>query len=162
MRHNHLIRNVGKVNLIDETGKQLGIFDLYRAKEIALERSLDLVEVNPSMTPPICKIMDYGKYKFEQNKNRKPPQKEALKEVELSPGIAEHDLQIKARKVQEFLNDGCKVVVRVRFKGRQAKFTELGQEQLTNVLNLLDPKSYVASETSLNGKLLIVTLTSKV
>ncbi|MDG2769742.1 translation initiation factor IF-3, partial [Vibrio parahaemolyticus] len=112
-----------EVRLIDVDGTQLGIVPIKKALEIANERRLDLVNVAPTANPPVCRILDYGKYKYELTKKEKEARKNQkiinVKEIRLTPNIEEHDLQVKANRAIEFLKDGDKVKVTVRFKGRE-------------------------------------------
>ena len=112
-----------EVRLIDTNGEQLGIMSSKQALEIAMERELDLVKIAPQAKPPVCKIMDYGKFTFEQSKREKEARKNQkvinVKEIRFSPKIEEHDLNVKARNAQKFLKDGNKVKVTIRFRGRE-------------------------------------------
>jgi translation initiation factor IF-3 len=122
------------VRLIDDEGKQLGILPFADALRMARERGLDLVEVAPNAVPPVCRLLDYGKYKYEQTKREREARKHQkgseLKEVRLTPKTDEHDLLFKARTVQRFLAEGNKVKVTVRFKGRELAHPQLGRQVL--------------------------------
>lgn len=128
LRINEQIR-VREVRLIDDKGEQRGIVSTLEALRIAREAGLDLVEVAPQSVPPVCRLLNYGKYKFEQEKKVKDAKKRAkvteLKEIRMQPKIAEHDLDFKANHVREFLEDGNKVKVTIRFRGRELAAAEL-------------------------------------
>ena len=123
-----------EVRLISETGEQLGILPLNEALQIAYDREMDLVKIAPNSTPPVCKVMDYGKYRFEQQKREKEAKKNQrvieIKEVRMSPGIDVNDFNVKLRNAQKFLKDGDRVKVTVRFRGREMAHTNIGEELL--------------------------------
>jgi translation initiation factor IF-3 len=131
---------VKEVRLVDAQGEQ-SVVPIQTALAMAQEASLDLVEVSPTAVPPVCRILDYGKYKFEQEKRIKESKKKQkiikLKEVRMQPKISKHDLEFKARHVQEFLNEGNKVKVTVRFKGRELAHTDLGRILLYRMLDII-------------------------
>ena len=124
-----------EVRVIDQNGEQLGIMNTAAALQMAEERQLDLVKIAPQAKPPVCKIMDYGKYRFEQSKREREMRKNqkviVIKEVQLSATIEEHDIDVKFRAAEKFLKDGNKVKVSIRFRGRQIAHTEIG----LNVMN---------------------------
>ncbi|TJX67910.1 translation initiation factor IF-3 [Soehngenia saccharolytica] len=154
-----------EVRLIDVDGTQLGIVPIKKALEIANERRLDLVNVAPTANPPVCRILDYGKYKYELTKKEKEAKKNQkvinVKEIRLTPNIEEHDLQVKANRAIEFLKDGDKVKVSVRFKGREMGHTEMGEEVLKDFLNLVNDYGKVEKEAKLEGRNLVVILMPK-
>lgn len=123
-----------EVRLVDSDGSQLGIVSGQEAQRIAMERNLDLVKIAPQAKPPVCKIMDYGKFRFEQTKKEKEARKRQhvteVKEIRLSPGIDVHDFDFKMRNARRFLSDGNKVKVSVRFRGREMAHTSLGEQLL--------------------------------
>jgi translation initiation factor IF-3 len=125
------------VRLIDEDGEQLGVLPTPEALRIARERGLDLVEVAPMATPPVCRLMDYGRYKYEQTKKERDARKHAtkveLKEVRLRPKTDEHDIEFKTRAVQRFLEEGDKVKVTLLFRGREMAHPQIGRSILENV-----------------------------
>ena len=130
---NHQINeeiNDKEIRLIGDQGEQLGIMSAREALEIAAERDLDLVKIAPGSTPPVCKIMDYGKYRFEQTKKEKEAKKKQrvieIKEIRMSPGIGDNDFNTKLKNAQKFLNDGDRVKVSVRFRGREMAHTDIG------------------------------------
>ncbi|MBR5400581.1 MAG: translation initiation factor IF-3, partial [Treponema sp.] len=139
-RINEMIR-VREVRLIDDEGNQLGIVATQEALNMAKDKDLDLVEVSPNANPPVCKILDYGKYRFEQEKKLRDAKKNQkvlkLKEIRMQPKIGSGDLDTKAKHIQEFLDEGDKVKVTIRFRGRELAHTELGFEVLNEVLKRL-------------------------
>lgn len=141
LRINRDIR-VREVRLIDEKGEQRGILPTIEAMELAKQAGVDLVEVSPNANPPVCKILDYGKYKFDQEKRKKESKKKQkqvkLKEIRMQPKIEKHDLQFKTKHIKDFLDDGNKVKVTIRFRGRELAHTELGRDVLMDVNRLLE------------------------
>ena len=139
-RINEQIR-VREVRLIDDEGEQKGIVPIQEALKMAKERELDLVEVAPTANPPVCKILDFGKYRFEQEKKLRDSKRNQkvlkVKEIRMQPKIGTGDLDTKAKHVQEFLDEGAKVKVTVRFRGRELAHTELGYDVLKEVTNRL-------------------------
>ena len=123
-----------EVRLIGSTGEQLGIMSSAQAQHIADEQGLDLVKISPQATPPVCKLMDYGKFRFEQSKREKEARKNQhvveIKEVRMSPGIDVGDFNTKLKNAQKFVADGNRVKVSVRFRGREMAHTEIGRELL--------------------------------
>jgi len=119
------------VRLIDEEGTQVGIVRLAEALDLANEKELDLVEMNPNSDPPLCKIMDFGKFKYDQSKNSKQVQKVLkIKEVKLRPKTEKHDFDVKIRRARNFLDEGHKVLVTMVYRGREQRHPELGREVL--------------------------------
>ena len=166
MRVNEQIR-VREIRLIDDEGNQKGIVPTLEALRMAKERELDLVEVSPNANPPVCKILDFGKYRFEQEKKLRDSKKNQkvlkLKEIRMQPKIGSGDLDTKAKHVQEFLNDGDKVKVTIRFRGRELAHTELGFDVLKEVEKRLEEGSYVIEKpAAMDGRFMSMTLSSKV
>ena len=128
-----------EVRLIGDQGEQLGIMSVDEALRIATERELDLVKIAPGSNPPVCKIMDYGKFRFEQAKKEKEAKKNQrvieIKEIRMSPGIDTNDFNTKLKNAQKFLNDGDRVKVSVRFRGREMAHTEIGAVLLKDFAN---------------------------
>lgn len=139
-RINRAIR-AREVRLIDQEGTMRGVVSTREALTIADEAGLDLVEVSPNANPPVCKILDYGKFKYENEKKLREARKNQtqikLKEIRMQPKIEKHDLQFKSKHIAEFLNEGNKVKVTIRFRGREMAHTELGRVVLDKVLLLL-------------------------
>ena len=123
-----------EVRLISDTGEQLGIVSSQEALRMAEEQGLDLVKISPQATPPVCKLMNYGKYRFEQSKREKEARKNQhvveIKEIRMSPGIDVGDFNTKLKNAQKFLTEGNRVKVSVRFRGREMAHTEIGRELL--------------------------------
>jgi len=166
MRVNEQIR-VREVRLIDDEGNQKGIVPTLEALKMAKERDLDLVEVSPNANPPVCKILDFGKYRFEQEKKLRDSKKNQkvlkLKEIRMQPKIGSGDLDTKAKHVQEFLNEGDKVKVTIRFRGRELAHTELGFDVVKEVEKRLEEGSYVIEKAAaMDGRFMSMTLASKV
>ena len=166
MRVNGQIR-VREIRLIDDEGEQKGIVPTLEALKMAKDRDLDLVEVSPNANPPVCKILDFGKYRFEQEKKLRDSKKNQkvlkLKEIRMQPKIGSGDLDTKAKHVQEFLNEGDKVKVTIRFRGRELAHTELGFDVLKEVENRLTPGTFAIEKApAMDGKFMSMTLSSKV
>ena len=134
-RVNERIR-IPKIRVIDEEGKMLGIMSPKEALALAKEQGLDLVEIVPTARPPVCKIIEYGKYKYEQSKKQSstPSKKSKFKEIKFHPRIDEHDYQTKLKKIREFLEKGSQVRVAVEFRGREMQYKHLGNELLDRVI----------------------------
>ena len=165
LRINEQIR-VREVRLVDEEGGKNGIVSTREALELAKERELDLVEVSPNANPPVCKILNYGKYRFEQEKrlrdSRKAQKALKLKEIRMQPKIGAGDLDTKAKHVQEFLDEGDKVKVTIRFRGRELAHTELGYDVLNEVLKRLTEGSYtIEKPAAMEGRFMSMTLNAK-
>ena len=164
LRINDKIR-VREVRLIDEEGNQKGIVPTLEALKLARDSDLDLVEVSPNANPPVCKILDYGKYRFEQEKKLRDSKKNQkvlkLKEIRMQPKIGSGDLDTKAKHVQEFLNQGDKVKVTIRFRGRELAHTELGYDVLQEVLKRLTSAYVIEKQPAMDGKFMSMTLAAK-
>lgn len=156
---------VREVRLIDEEGNQKGIVPTLEALKLAKEKDLDLVEVSPNANPPVCKILDFGKYRFEQEKKLRESKKNQkvlkLKEIRMQPKIGPGDLDTKAKHVQEFLNEGDKVKVTIRFRGRELAHTELGYDVLNEVLKRLTSAYVVEKQPAMDGKTMSMTISAK-
>ena len=164
LRINEQIR-VREVRLIDDKGDQKGIVPTIEALKMAKEQELDLVEVAPQANPPVCKILDYGKYRFEQEKKLRDSKKNQkqlkLKEIRMQPKIGPGDLDFKSKHVQEFLNEGNKVKVTIRFRGRELAHTELGYDVLKEVLKRLDDEYVIEKQPAMEGRFMSMTLSPK-
>lgn len=134
-RVNEKIR-IPKIRVINEDGKMLGVMSPQEALKLAKEHGLDLVEIVPTARPPVCKIIEYGKYKYEQSKkqNSSTTKKTKFKEIKFHPRIDEHDYQTKLKKICEFLEKGSQVRVAVEFRGREMQYKHLGNELLDRVI----------------------------
>ena len=166
LRVNEQIR-VREIRLIDENGEQKGIVPTIEALRMAQDRDLDLIEVSPNANPPVCKILDFGKYRFEQEKKLRDSKKNQkvlkLKEIRMQPKIGSGDLDTKSKHVQEFLNEGDKVKVTIRFRGRELAHTELGYDVLDEVKKRLEEGTYVVEkDAAMDGRFMSMTLASKV
>ena len=146
-----------------DKGEQLGIMPLYQAREVAQKHNLDLVEVAPTATPPVCRLMDYGKYKYLQTKKereaRKSQKLSLLREVRLRPKIGEHDFEAKARKARKLLEDGDKVKVTIMFRGRENTHPELGLRLLERMWESLKEVSLIEKQPTREGSRLHIILT---
>ena len=164
MRINGEIR-VKEVRVTDAGGNQLGIMPIREALDRAEEVHLDLVEVAPKAKPPVCRIMNFGKYRYEQQKRDKEARKKqkviTIKEVKLRPNIEQHDFEVKAKNALRFINDGNKVKVTIMFRGRELSHPELGRELLLKVANELSEFVIVERTPKLEGKNMIMILVPK-
>ena len=153
------------VQLISDNGEKLGIVPLSRALELAGEKKLDLVLVSPNSEVPVCKIMNYGKYKFEQAKKEKEAKKkqkvQETKEIRITPNIEEHDFGFKAKNARKFLEDGNKVKITVRFRGRELNNTKMGEQVLNQFISNLEDISVVEKKPKLEGKNMFIILAKK-
>src|SRR5436309_11607936 len=144
-----LIRGIPEVRLIGADGAQVGVVPLQQAQQMAREKELDLVEISPSADPPVCKIMDYGKYVFQQKKKQSEAKKKqkviVVKEVQFRPRIDEHDFDFKKNHIVRFLQHGDKVKASIRFRGREMTHMELGRAVLDRLL--AEVKEFGASES---------------
>ncbi|MBC8248736.1 MAG: translation initiation factor IF-3 [Anaerolineales bacterium] len=150
-----------EVRLIDENGQQVGIVPLRDALESAHARDLDLVEVAPNADPPVCRLMDYGKFLYEQAKKERKArkaQRAEAKEIRLRPKTGEHDVAFKVRDARRFLKDGLKVKVRVRFRGREITYPEIGREMLNRIAQELGDVSEIEQSPRMEGRSLLMIL----
>lgn len=164
MRINEEIR-AREVRVIGSDGEQLGIMSGREAQQLAYEKHLDLVEIAPTAKPPVCRIMDYGKYRYEQQKREKESRKKQktfdIKEVKLRPGIEEHDFNVKFKNAVRFLEDGDKVKVTIMFRGRELSHPELGEVLLNKMAAQLKEMAVVERQPKLEGKNMIMIVTPK-
>jgi translation initiation factor IF-3 len=166
LRVNEAIR-VREVRLIDAEGNQAGVVSIEDALRMAQESELDLVEVSPNVEPPVCKLINYGKYMFELEKKTRESKKKQkivlLKEIRMQPKIEDHDLEHKAKHIKEFLDDGDKVKVTIRFRGRELAHTELGRVVLDDVLKILGEEGFVMDKPPMmEGRFMSMILSPKV
>jgi translation initiation factor IF-3 len=147
---------VSPVRLIDSDGEQLGIVTVDKALEIAEEKGLDLVEVAPMARPPVCRIMDYGKFRYEEQRKARDARKRQhhvqLKEVKMRPGIEDHDFDFKTRHARRFLEEGNKVKATVMFRGRQMAHPEIGRGVLQQLAEALEDLGKVESHPQMEGR----------
>ena len=160
VRVNDRIR-VREVRVIDETGAQLGIMPPAQALALARQKGLDLVEVAPNATPPVCRIMDFGKYVYEESKKTSHAKATAskIKEIELTARIDQHDFYTKLRHAEEFLDEGAKVKLRLKFRGREMAHTEIGFEVIRKAIEELSTMGHPDTEPKLMGKQINTMLT---
>jgi len=161
VRINQNIR-VPEVRVVNEDGQQLGIMGTDAARDIATRIGLDLVEISPTAEPPVCKIMDYGRYKYELKKKaasaRKAQHQTQIKEVKFRPQISDHDRAFKLRNARKFLFDGDKVKCTVMFRGREIIHTQIGRDLLDGVVDELSDISSVEQQPQMEGRALTATL----
>jgi translation initiation factor IF-3 len=154
-----------EVRLIGDDGSQLGIMSSQDAMKIAIEKNLDLVKIAPGSNPPVCKIMDYGKYRFEQSKREKETKKNQhiveVKEIRMSPGIGINDFNVKLKNGMKFLTDGDRLKVTVRFRGREMTHTEIGQELLNRFAEACSEIATVNKNPKLDGRFMTMFLSPK-
>ncbi|MCF8011371.1 MAG: translation initiation factor IF-3 [Clostridiales bacterium] len=154
-RVNNAIR-VKEIRAVDKDNNQLGIMPIKEALKLAEERQLDLVEVAPQAKPPVCRIMDYGKYKYEQSKREKEARKKqrtiTVKEVKLRPNIEDHDFRVKTKNAVRFLKEGDKVKVTIMFRGREIVHPKNGEELLNKVAEDIGDLASVEKKPKLEGK----------
>lgn len=153
------------MRLISAQGEQLGIMPLAEAMAKAGEADLDLVKISPNAVPPVCKLMDYGKYRFEQTKRDKEAKKNQriveIKEVRMSPGIDVNDFNVKVRNAQRFLADGNRVKVTVRFRGREMAHTDIGKRLLLDFAEQCSELASMDKEPKLEGRHMSIFLAAK-
>jgi len=153
------------VRLIDADGEQVGVVSVAEGIGMADEAGLDLVEVSPNASPPVCKILDYGKYKYEAQKKANEARKKQktidVKEIKMRPGIEEHDYQVKMRSVRKFLDNGDKVKMTIRFRGREMAHQDLGIRVLDRVRDELDEEVKIEQFPRTEGRLMTMVMAPK-
>ena len=163
-RVNHQI-NVPQVRLVREDGSMVGVVTTREAINMAADAGLDLVEVSPNATPPVCKILDLGKFKYEEQKRKNEARKKQkvieVKEIKLRPGIDIHDYDVKMRSIHRFLEEGDKVKITMRFRGREMAHQELGVKVLDKVKADLDAVAKVESQPKMEGRQMIMVISPK-
>ncbi|MGB4504360.1 MAG: translation initiation factor IF-3 [Syntrophaceticus sp.] len=161
LRVNEEIR-VREARVIDSNGQQLGVMPVKEGMRLAAEQGLDLVEVAPQAKPPVCRIMDYGKYKYEQSKKERDARKKQrvinVKEVKIRPRIEEHDFQVKVRNARRFLADGDKVKVTLMFRGREISHAALGRDLCLKFYKELEDQASMEKEPKVEGRNMIMVL----
>ena len=154
-----------QVRVIDDQGENHGVISIDDALEIAEEAGLDLVEVSPQVEPPVCKVLDYGKYKYEQQKKANEARKKQkiidVKEIKMRPGIEEHDYQVKMRNVRKFLDHGDKVKMTIRFRGREMAHQDLGLRVLNRVQEELEDSIKIEQMPTTEGRLMVMVIAPK-
>lgn len=165
VRVNERIR-IREVRLIDENGKQIGVIPTREALETARERGLDLVEVQPNAVPPVCRLMDYGRFRYEESRKERESRKRAktvaLKEIRMKPKIGEHDVETKARNARRFLLAGDRVKVSVRFRGRENLHQDIGRDLLLRMIDNLNDVAIVDQQPRSEGQDMSILLSPKV
>lgn len=155
-----------EVRLVSADGEQLGIMSAREALEKAIELDLDLVKISPTANPPVCKLMDYGKFKFEQTKREKEAKKNQhvveIKEVRMSPGIDVNDFNVKLRNAQKFLAEGNRVKVTVRFRGREMAHTDIGRSLLIKFAEECGEVATLDKDPKLDGRHMSIFLSPKI
>jgi translation initiation factor IF-3 len=154
-----------KVRVVNADGEMVGVISKEEGIEIAFEAGLDLVEVSPNADPPVCKVLDYGKYKYEAQKKANEARKKQkvidVKEIKMRPGIDEHDYQVKMRSVRRFLDEGDKVKMTIRFRGREMAHQELGMKVLDRVREDVDELVKVEQFPKSEGRLMTMVIAPK-
>jgi translation initiation factor IF-3 len=154
-----------KVRVVNADGEMVGVISKEEGIEIAFEAGLDLVEVSPNADPPVCKVLDYGKYKYEAQKKANEARKKQkvidVKEIKMRPGIDEHDYQVKMRSVRRFLDEGDKVKMTIRFRGREMAHQELGMKVLNRVREDVDELAKVEQFPKSEGRLMTMVIAPK-
>ncbi|MDH5189766.1 MAG: translation initiation factor IF-3 [Gammaproteobacteria bacterium] len=154
-----------EVRLIDADGEQVGVVPIDKAQQLAIDVELDLVEISPNAEPPVCRIMDYGKYQFEESKKQqasKRKQKQIhIKEIKFRPGTEEADYQVKLRNLIRFLSDGDKAKITLRFRGREMAHQELGKQLLERVEQDLAEYGTVEQFPKMEGRQMVMVLAPK-
>lgn len=154
-----------EVQLISDDGEKLGVISFKEALEKAEEKNLDLVLVSPNVNPPVCKIMNYGKYKFEQAKKEKEAKKKQkvleIKEIRITPNIEEHDFGFKCKNARKFLEEGNKVKITVRFRGREVNNLKSGEMILDKFIEALEDISIIEKKPKLEGRNMFIMLSKK-
>tara|TARA_B100000029_G_scaffold501790_1_gene575927 strand:+ start:457 stop:975 length:519 start_codon:yes stop_codon:yes gene_type:complete len=157
--------DVPEVRLIDHNGENVGVVSFENALEMAEQAELDLVELSPNASPPVCKILDFGKYKYEAQKKanvaRKKQKTIEVKEIKMRPGIETHDYDVKMRSIQRFITDGDKVKVTLRFRGREMVHQDRGMNVLQRVREDLDEIAKVEQFPKMEGRLLTMVVAPK-
>ena len=156
---------VAQVRLIDEQGENLGVVSKDEAIERAVEAGMDLVEISPSAEPPVCKILDYGRFKYQDQKKKSEARKKQktidIKEIKMRPNIDQHDYDVKMRAINRFIADGDKVKVTMRFRGREMVHQELGLKVLDRVRDQLDEVAKVEQFPKMEGRQMIMVVAPK-
>jgi len=151
--------------LIDETGRQLGIYPIREALQVAEEKGLDLVEVAPNARPPVCRLLNYSKFMYERARKereaRRAQRRVDIKEIQVRPKTAEHDLRVKLERGRRFLNEGHKLRVRVRFRGREITHRDLALELLARIAQEFEEEAVVEQQPAMEGRAMLMILAPK-
>ena len=161
---NDMIR-IPEVRLIGADGENVGVVSAEQALEMAREAGLDLVEISPNAAPPVCKILDYGKYKYEQQKKasaaRKNQKTQEVKEIKMRPGIDVHDYETKMKKIHQFIGSGDKVKVTIRFRGRELAHQDLGMNVLSKIADEMEEDAKIEARPKLEGRQMFMVIAPK-
>tara|TARA_B100001996_G_scaffold361330_1_gene327991 strand:+ start:122 stop:649 length:528 start_codon:yes stop_codon:yes gene_type:complete len=148
------------VRVISEKGEMIGVLETDKAVKLAFDQGLDLVEVSPNASPPVCKIIDYGKYKYQVQKKQAEAKKKQktfeVKEVKFRPGIEDHDYVVKLKSIQRFLSEGDKVKITLRFKGREMAYHQRGMDVLKKLESAIEPVAKIEQVPTLEGKHMVM------
>ncbi|MEI8573231.1 translation initiation factor IF-3 [Methylomonas sp. BW4-1] len=154
-----------RVRVVGAEGEQVGVVSINEALQLAYDANMDLVEISPNADPPVCKVMDFGKYQFEQNKKLQAAKKKQkqiqIKEIKFRPGTEEGDYQVKLRSLIKFLNEGDKTKITVRFKGRELTHRELGMDLLKRIETDLEEMAIVEQFPKLEGRQMVMVMGPK-
>lgn len=157
--------NAKSVRVISEKGEMVGVLETREAIKMAFAQGLDLVQVSPNASPPVCKIIDYGKYKYQLQKKQAEAKKKQktfeVKEVKLRPGIEDHDYEVKLKSIQRFLNEGDKVKITLRFKGREMAYHQRGMDVLKKLESEIESLAKIEQVPTLEGKQMIMVVAPK-
>jgi translation initiation factor IF-3 len=152
-----------EIRLIDENGEMVGVMPPMRALDIARDKNLDLVEIAPNANPPVCKLMDYGKYKYEQakkeNEARKNQKTITLKEIRLRPRTDDHDIDVKTKQIQKFLAEGDRVRVSVQFRGAEMRHPDIGRKLLDEIAEVLKGSATIERNPIMEGRMMSMIVT---
>ena len=156
---------VREVRVVDDEGQQLGILPIQEALKLAFERNLDLVEVAPNAVPPVCRLLDFGKFQYERQKKEREARKAQkvieIKEIRLRPRTGEHYIEVKVRQTLSFLEEGSKVKVAVRFRGREITHPEIARDQLDTFVERVGDAAVIEVQPSMEGRNLFMLLSPK-
>ena len=170
---NHIVKEANinreiraaEVRVIDADGKQAGVLPIKEAIRLAEEQGLDLVEVAPGASPPVCRVMNYGKYKYQQNKRSQEAKKHQtvihVKEVKVRPRTEDHDFQFKVRHIKRFIEEGNKVKISLLFRGREIAHPEFGREMLTRIQEEIKDLAVVEQLPRMEGRIMVMILSPK-
>jgi len=150
---------VPQVRVIDADGKQIGILDTRKAIELANDQGYDLVEVSPTAQPPVCRFMDYGKYKYQQSKKlqkQKSHHQVHIKEIKVRPFTGDHDLEVKLRHILEFLEKGNKVKITLMFRGRELQYKEHGEAMLRRIIEAIGEQGIIEKDMTVEGRNMVM------
>lgn len=154
-----------KLRVVNDSGEQLGVLSLDKALQLASDQQLDLIEIAPTAIPPVAKIMDWGKYQYqkmkEQQRNKRKSKTSDLKQMRIGLKISDHDLNIKLRKVNQFLDNGDHVRITIVFKGREMAHKELGYQMIDKIVNILGDKILIDQKPKMAGRNLSISVRRK-